>query len=362
MKVVFITPSLRLGGYEKVIISYANSFAIKGHDVTILCGFKEGELLSSVNKNVSIAALNARFRSFLLPLIRFLNSNEVDILYAPFRSYSSLSVLAKKYSRNKRVVIYSTFHGFESRSKYFFGLQKRLIRQSDVLITVSGLLADYESRELGINRKRYYVFHNPVINSCNEVVSESHKWLDGNHFVIVTCCRLEKDKNVDIAIKIFAEVFHNVSNARMLIFGEGTEKASLIKLARELSVSKYIDFMGYVSNVNGCLNGSNLLLHTAQSEGFGNVIVEALYCRVPVVTTSCGGPTEIIRYNQFGITIGKSDDLDIVDQGVEAVLSIIDGVVKFQGLHERALEYDINKLDNEFFMPYYDLYDTDDRK
>ena len=43
MNIAFITPQLKIGGYEKVVVNYANAFCTLGHKITVICGFKEGE-------------------------------------------------------------------------------------------------------------------------------------------------------------------------------------------------------------------------------------------------------------------------------------------------------------------------------
>lgn len=69
MNIVFLTPRLTLGGYEKVVVNYANTFSKLGHKVSILCGFKEGNLLEQINKDIEIINFNARYRQFIFPLI-----------------------------------------------------------------------------------------------------------------------------------------------------------------------------------------------------------------------------------------------------------------------------------------------------
>ncbi len=115
MRIAFITPSLNQGGYEKIVISYANELSARGHKVDLLCGHLEGELLETVGKNIRLINFNARARSFFFPLVKYLRENRIDILYSAFRFYNCVSVVAKVVSKSK-VTIYATQHGFEAEN------------------------------------------------------------------------------------------------------------------------------------------------------------------------------------------------------------------------------------------------------
>lgn len=355
MNIVFLTPRLTLGGYEKVVVNYANTFSKLGHKVSILCGFKEGDLLEQIDKDIEIINFNARFRQFIFPLIKYLKKNEVDILYVPYRSYTSMSVIARWLAKNKKCVIYGTIHGYEYGRKWIEFTQGKIIKHTQVLSTLTDDLSEFESKALGIPMERYIHLKNPVINSKENIVKIAHKWLsqDKSIPVIILSGRLEKDKNIDLALKILREVL-KVKEVKMLILGNGSEINKLKNLATELGVQDSVDFVGFVSNPMGYMIQSDVFLHTATIEAFGNVIVEALYCNLPIVTTDCKGPVEIIENGKYGIVIGKSNEFNIEERGAKAILDIMQGKLEFDGMREKALQYDMLKLEEQFLEPYYE--------
>lgn len=356
MKLVFITPTFNLGGYEKVVLGYANAFVKMGHCVTIICGFKEGVLLEQTHPDVNIVEFGARVRNFTRPLAKFLKENEVDILYAGFRTYTCVAVLAKWVSGNNKCVIYGSAHGYGRDSRLTEFLSGRIMRHTDVLTAVTQELAEFESKALNIPISKYRVFHNPVIDDSLPVQVEFHPWLgkDKRVPVIIVSGRLESDKGKRRALEIFCELQKRI-DTRLLVLGSGSMLDELKEYALNLGIADKVDFLGFVANPMGYMIQSDVFLHPADLEAFGNVIVEALYCNLPVVTTKCKGPEEIIEHGKYGIVIGESTDPDVVRRGADALYDILTGKIKFSGLRERALEFDAKYLEPSYLEPYYEL-------
>lgn len=362
MKIAFVTPRLTLGGYEKVVVNYANMLSEHGHYIDILCGFAEGELIFQLDKKVNVINFNTRFRKFIFPLLTYLKKNTVDILYVPYRSYTSIAVVAKHLARNKRCVIYGTMHGYEKSNKLIEFLQGKLINRAEVLSALTDHLAKYEENALGVPAERYIHLKNPVIDSKERILKENHKWLDYKEYpVIITSGRLEKDKRYDLALEIFFELLQYI-DARMILMGTGSQLQELKCLAAHYGIADKVDFVGFVSNPMGYMIQSDVYLHTAELEAFGNVVVEALYCDLPVVTTSCIGPVEIIENERYGIVIGEIDDSQIVKKGAKAILDILCGQKVIKGMKEKALQYDMQDLEEDFLEPYYEYIKRDKKE
>lgn len=353
MKIAFITPTFNLGGYEKVVISYANELAKRGHNVFLLCGFRQGELLDSVSSNVQIVEFRARLRTFLFPLIQFLKKTSPDILYSGFRGYNAVSVLARRIARSTAVV-YASQHGFEKASGLDTWIMGKLIARAQCQIAVAEDIAIYEKKCLNLDQN-YNILYNPVVNRENPIRDEQHPWFRENIPIIVLSGRLAKDKAKDVALRIFAEA-RKCQPLRLLILGDGPERKTMEEMVRTLRIEKDVDFLGFVANPLGYLQHCSLLLHTPVVEGFGNVLVESLLAGVPVVITDCTGPLEIIgRDNRYGICIGKTQDPCCIANGVEAICAIVEHRIDFSGLRERALDFDVSTTTDRF-LEIYDEY------
>lgn len=363
MRLVFVTPTLNFGGYEKVIINYSNHFVTKGHDVTIICGYTNKETEKIIDKRVKIIQFEVRLRNFLIPLINFLNSEIIDILYVPYRTYTSLAVIARMLSKNKNVVIYGSAHGYGKENCFVEYLEGIIMKNADILTATTKQLAKYESNALHIPFNKYVVLNNPVIDTNVPISLEKHKWLGKNKKCPVICMsgRLSQDKHIEIALHI-VEKLNEFIKVKLLVLGNGPELEYLKTLCKRLKIDNVVDFVGYVENPMGYMIQTDVFLHTSFMEGFGNVIVEALYCNLPVVTSDNGGPIEIIKNDQYGINIGKIENENIIDNGIDALKKILTKQIVFNGLRERALEFSINSSDKYFFRPYYNLKGLDYEK
>ncbi len=347
MRIAFITPSLNQGGYEKIVISYANELSARGHKVDLLCGHLEGELLETVGKNIRLINFNARARSFFFPLVKYLRENRIDILYSAFRFYNCVSVVAKVVSKSK-VTIYATQHGFEAEKQLIKWIEGRIISKADYLITVAEDIANYESKELRIDRRRFIVLDNPVLDKRIRIEMAEHPWFIEKDIPIVAVeGRLAEGKGVNYCIEILKEM-NSYKKIRMMVLGDGPLKETLKQQAKQLDVADNITFLGYVKSPISYLMGCNVFLHTSLSEGFGNVVVEAMYAGLPPCVSDCSGPLQIIKNGEFGMNLGDPRQPDFCKTAAKQILTVIDGKITYPGIRSRALDFEVQRSTDKF--------------
>lgn len=121
--------------------------------------------------------------------------------------------------------------------------------------------------------------------------------------VLVSVGNLVEVKNHELLLKAFAEIRATRQCAmRLLICGEGSLKASLVRLGESLGLGDDIRFLGKFSReeLTDIYGLSDLLVHTSMSEGFGNVILEAMLHRLFVVASPVGVAPDVIRHGENG--------------------------------------------------------------
>ena len=352
MRIVFITPSLKQGGYEKVVISYANELSARGYDVDILCGFQKGELLNSVRSTVRLFDFKARARSFVFPLMQYLRVYQPDILYCGFREYNCIGVLAKRMTGAK-VCVYASQHGFQRGNKIVQYLQGRAIRHADCLLAVADAIADYEADALHLDRDRFVITNNPVFDSREDVHKEFHPWFEPDEYIpiIIICGRLAEGKGIEYSLKIVSEI-NSSMNVRLLILGDGPLMEELKSEVKALKIEHLVDFLGYVENPMGYMAQCSLFLHTALEEGFGNVVVEAMQVGLIPCVTNCTGPMQIIEDGKYGVDLGSVQDECFVQNAAKKIIDVLNGKVAFSYLEERAACYDIQAATDQFLSIY----------
>lgn len=123
---------------------------------------------------------------------------------------------------------------------------------------------------------------------------------------IVTSGRLAPEKDLATLLTAFAALRRSL-DAILTVIGEGPELDRLSQLARELGIAESVEFLGFRSDPFSVVKSADVFVHTALFEGFGNVILEAMACGVPVVATDCDfGPREIVRDGSNGLLVPVS--------------------------------------------------------
>jgi len=120
--------------------------------------------------------------------------------------------------------------------------------------------------------------------------------------------RLSAEKQYDLFLQAFYEALKHCPQWRAVMIGDGPERNSLENLAETLGIADRIYFVGMVDNVADYLVQAEMLVHSAQFEGFGNALCEAMSFGLPVVAFDCPvGPREIIRHGVDGLLVPPDD-------------------------------------------------------
>jgi len=161
-------------------------------------------------------------------------------------------------------------------------------------------------------------------------------------------------KRLKDIVRIFANVNKEIK-ARLVMVGDGPERAGAYRLAEELGVIDRCYFLGMQESIATLLNCADLVLQPSALESFGLVILEALSMGKPVVTTRCGGPEEVVVHGECGY-LSEVGDVDEMTQYCLKLLRDEELYHRFScRARERAVEnYDIHKV-TELYEDFYSL-------
>jgi glycosyltransferase involved in cell wall biosynthesis len=192
---------------------------------------------------------------------------------------------------------------------------RHLYPRADAVVAVSrGVEADL--RENGqLAAARVSTIYNPVVRSDfgeRMRAPVSHPWLEHKtRPVILGIGRLHPQKDFPTLVRAFAQVRRELP-CRLLLLGDAKDdsaRAELQALARRLDVSGDLSMPGYVPDPLPYFARADLFALSSAWEGFGNVLVEAMACRCPVVSTDCpSGPAEILDGGRFGPLVPVGSD------------------------------------------------------
>lgn len=140
-----------------------------------------------------------------------------------------------------------------------------------------------------------------------------------NSFHVVSTGTLKRIKRYDILIRAFALAFANDIKCQLTIIGDGIERKPLEDLARRLGICSQVTFLGALprDQISRHVVGKSVFALSSDTETFGVVLAEALALGVPIVSTRCGGPNDIVN-KANGILVPTND----VESMAEALKTI----------------------------------------
>jgi glycosyltransferase involved in cell wall biosynthesis len=246
-------------------------------------------------------------------------------------THSNIMAISAKLLFRKRVIIgeHNTLSEVtktkEGRRMLWFpttALVKIFYRFADKIIAVSeGVKTDLVEK-FNILPGNVDVIHNPIdLKRISELCNNSieHVFFREGVPVIVSVGRLVPQKGYDILLKAFSNVIKEM-DARLIILGEGPEKEVLLRLAQDLFIIEKVFFAGFQNNPYKFISKADVFVLSSRYEGLPMVLLEAMACDTPVVSTDCkSGPREIVQNNICGLLV-HTDDMDALSTAILKLL------------------------------------------
>jgi glycosyltransferase involved in cell wall biosynthesis len=317
-------PSLRGGGAERVMVLLANGFAARGYSVDLVLAKAEGPYIKDVAAEVRVIDLQASRVALSLPgLVHYLRCERPMAMLSAMGHANVVAVAARMLARVSTRNVVSEHANLSISRKNARSIRGRFMRhflrwaysRANGVVTVSGGVADDLAPNVGLSRKFIDVVYNPVVmdelhnRAC---LKPSHPWFDSESPpVILGVGRLERQKDFCTLIRAFAKL-RETHDARLMILGEGSLLGELTNEVEGLGLEAEVSFPGFVGNPYAFMRSSSLFVLSSAWEGFGNVLVEAMACGTPVVSTDCpSGPSEILENGKWGrlVPVGDADSL-----------------------------------------------------
>lgn len=304
---------LRGGGAERVMLNLAKGMAAAGRRVTLVLVSANGAYLDQIPDNIKVVDLAQSSVFSAIPAIaKYVRSSKPSSILSALPHVNVAAILAKKIFRlNVRIVLTEhnqiTLKATQAsglRRKLTFFLVKRLYCGADAVIAVSkGVAKDIENYAK-LRRDSVRCIYNPsfspaILQAAKE--RPQHPWFsDGGPEILLAAGRLHKQKAYDVLLRAIALARHH-REIRLLVIGEGEERASLEALRDELGLQNIVDFAGFSNNPYAVMANARLLVMSSNWEGLPTVLIEAMACDLPIVSTDCpSGPDEILAGGTYG--------------------------------------------------------------
>jgi len=257
----------------------------------------------------------------LLDLVR---SHGVRLLHAHYAIPHSIgALLAREMCPDCRVRVITTLHGTDITlvgSEPSYGeITRWAINSSDQVTAVSDWLASASREGFRIDKHIEVIPNFIDVDRYRPELRNDRmreRFARPDEKLLVHVSNFRPVKRVSDVIKIFAGIAAAMPT-KLVMVGEGPELAACRKLARDLSISDGIHWLGTVPEVAELLACSDLLLLPSEAESFGLVALEAMACAVPVLGTQSGGLPEVVENNESGLLLPVGDVEQMVRRAVD---------------------------------------------
>ena len=356
MKIAIILPNFCGGGAERLHINLAIYWSKQGHIVEFFLMKNQGELLTLVAKEVKILSPNVeRIRSFILPIKRYLKNTKPDIVLSAMWPLTSATTLAwflsskqGKLFLSEHVILTTSVINELFLPSWLVGLSLKITYPFATGIIAVSHRVKNDLCTLGkFSCNHIKVIYNPVATGTfknKEFDSiKAENWGIGYNYHILAVGTLKPEKNYKSLIQAFSYIAEE-NNAKLVILGDGDLRTDLEALIIKLKLEDRVSLFGFVIDPYPWYKSADLFVSSSLWEGFGNVIVEALECGVPVVSTDSGGPSEILKDGVYG----KLVPVDDCNTLAVAMNESLQESHNSNFLMDRARDFSISKISKKY--------------
>jgi len=374
LAVAFFLPSLEPGGTERNVVNLVNNIDKQNYALSLVLGKSEGDFVKKIDKDIPIVGLGASGSlDLFFRLIKYFKNEEPDIFVSAFSRINIICIAARIFSGSRTKIIATEHAVFsflsviaKTSGRRFFArfflpiIAKVIYPRADAIICVSRGIAD-DLLKITHCYKTVRTIYNPVIGaSIYELAKESvdHPWfLDQKIPLVIAVGRLVGCKDYPTLLNALSLVIKE-RPAKLAILGRGPEEIKLKKLVYDLGLFKSVDFLGFQENPFEYMSKASVFVLSSLQEGFGNVIIEAMACGTPVISTDCPvGPGEIIESGKNGILVPVKD-YRALSQAILKMLndsSLSKSIVK-EGF-KRAKDFSVEESVKEYEKVFQELTD-----
>lgn len=356
VNVALFIPSLaNPGGAERVVVNLSKGLDARGLDVEIVTGEVDGAFTDDIPSTVA----TRRFRWPRVPvapvvgtlpgLVRYLNDRRPDCLISFMNQVNLVAVIARELASTDPTLVVTDHNNPEllvdERNPYYrkdrliYRLAPPLYSRADHIVGVSDGVSDSLAAITGLPRERITTIFNPVVDDrLRERQREpvGHPWLEDDELQVVLGAKPEAQKNLSMLVRAFSRL--EGTKNRLVIVGTGEQTAELERVAAELGVADRVDVHGFVENIYAYLSTADVFALSSNWEGLPTILIEALACGCPVVSTDCpSGPREILQDGELGelVPVGDARALG------EAIQRTLEADVDESRLRRRAEDFTV---------------------
>ena len=330
-KILIFVDSLNAGGVTKVLLDLLENINREKYDITIMALYNNGMYKDKIkeygkfkycfdipepNDNSLKANLYRKYWGGMLRLpekfmYKWFVKEKYDIEIAFIHGWSTKFISGSNNKKSKKIAwVHADLVTWDRVDGVFKSLEhhKKAYSKFDEVICVSQTVK--EGIEKKYNVKNAKVLYNPI--NREKILKLSNEKIDdinhSNKFKLISVGRLSKEKGYDRLLRVVKKLVNEQIGCELLIIGSGKEYDKLNSYIKNNNLEYNIKIVGYKENPYKYVKSSDLFVCSSLSEGYSLVIAESLVLGIPVVSTKCSGPIEILRNGENGLLVENSEE------------------------------------------------------
>jgi glycosyltransferase involved in cell wall biosynthesis len=254
----------------------------------------------------------------------YVREEKINILHTHlFHADLMAAVLKTFYNKNIRII--STKHGYQEKvlqqydplnykkpNDLYYYITKYILRKIDINIAVSKAMADLYFN-LGISKTHFPYIHHGI--SFPEFEEPPH----GENFrkarpQLITVGRIEIIKGHHFLIDAMPAILEVFPQTKLLILGDGTEKANCQEQVQKAGLQNHVEFMGFMQQPYQYISHSDILVQPSFFESFGLVFVEGIALKTPIIAFDVPAGNEILENDKTALLVSKGDSKALAEK------------------------------------------------
>lgn len=326
IKILHIQQSISFGGVERRRLSLAKHLDRSLFEQKLICTSHRGDLIKEIREEgvevYEIGNLKSPFQwSQHKKVQKIIETYKPDIIHgAVFEGITMAAI--NGWKKNVPVIIIEETSDPKNRSWKGNLLMKIFSKLAHRVIGVSqGVTEEYLKGKLHVLPSKVTLINNGVAlpRIVEEIELQDAKkslGISENDFIIGSTGRMLMDshKRFSDLIQSFAKFALGKNNVKLLLVGDGPEKANYESLVKELNITEKVIFTGYQSDVTLYYKIMNVFSLVSSREAFGLVLAEAMLNQLPVVATKVGGMKYIVDDGKTGFLVNPYEIDEIADK------------------------------------------------
>jgi len=320
---------LTLGGSSENTVASCVALNQAGYDCALAVSFRESDRASLDDAGrrgcrvVDIPSLGREVAPLadlaaLAQLVRSIRRERPSIVHTHTSKAGFVGRLAARIARVPAVIhqphghIFYGYYG-PRRTAVFKALERWAATWTDRIITLTERGTE-EHLAYGIGRREQYVTVPSGVPTerlraaaPSRAEARARLGLDAGAYVVVGLGRLIRIKGFDLLVRALPSVAARIPSTRLVVVGDGPERAGLEAIAASLGVSDRVRLTGETTDVPSHLVAADVVVVPSRNEGMGRVLVEAMALGLPVVATAVGGIPAVVTDGECGRLVEPDD-------------------------------------------------------